>query len=227
MGEPSKTDTKPKPKFDDGTGKDSKLTIGKILSEMGFSLETHAIDGKEHPEIELTIYAEMVDLSDLDKANRVLEIEQWEMPRKEGCDGKLRIREINGREWVQTSKRNPFANNPGVREVENMITKDMFDFMKYMAMEGRMKKRYIYNIPNTGLIWEVDVFTSMDGTQHPWVKIDLEVPDEDIELPPWPFRIKDDFIIEGADGNQYTDKVLIKRLWDDEWSRLDDPYTKK
>lgn len=225
------TDTKekPKPKFDDGsgTGKGSGISIGEILSTVGFSLEQHAIDGKEHPEIELCIYAEMVDLADLDKANRVMEIEQWEMPRKEGCDGKSRIREIDGREWVLTAKRKPYANAPGVREVENVITKDMFDFLKYTSVEGRMKKRYIYNIPNSGLFWEVDVFLSPDGTQHPWVKIDLEVNDEDTQLPPWPFAIKPDFIIEGTDDNSYQDKTLIKRLWDEEWDRLPDPSDPK
>ena len=218
-------DKKQKTPPKDHTSDSGRLTIGMILAELG--LESHAIDGKEHPEIELTIYAEMVDLEDLKQANRVMQIEQWEMPRKEGCDGSHRIREIDGREWILTSKRNPFANQPGKREVENHITKDMFDFLKYIAVEGRMKKRYIYNIPNTGLIWEVDVFTSMDGTIHPWVKIDLEVPSEDIDLPPWPFRIKENFIIDGADGNQYTDKALISRLWDEEWSRLDDQYSGK
>lgn len=198
-------------------------TIGDILGAVGKDISTESIiDGRARPEVELTLYVEMVNIDDLKLAASKEDFEQWNLPEcdKESCRTKSRIRSINGRRWILTTKTKPNTSADGCIEVECDISKDMFDSLRNMGHGGYNKTRYYFPIPGTGLTWEVDVFSGMDGLPHPWVKLDLEVPSLDILLPPWPFPIRD-YVVDG-DRIDYQQKEIISRLWDEEWVSIDD-----
>lgn len=195
----------------------ARVTIGSIMAEV-LGLESY-IDGKAHPEVELTLYAEMVDLTDLEHATSKEEHEQWRLPELEDCPTRARIRGVNNRRWILTTKTKPNTSAEGCIEVENDISKDMFESLKKMGSDGYYKTRYFFPIPNTGLVWEVDVFRDISGNNHPWVKLDLEVPSSDVDLPPWPFKLRD-FVIDGS--SDMRSKSIINKLWGEDWSRIDD-----
>lgn len=198
-------------------------TIGEILSSIGSAaLESH-VDGQARPEVELTVYGEMVDITHLEQASSNVRMEQWNLPESESeeCRTKARIRAVNDRRWILTTKTKPKTSADGVVEVECDISRDMFNSLRNLSHSGYMKTRYYYPIPNTGLQWEVDVFYGTDGSAHPWVKLDLEVPSLDIELPPWPFPMRH-IIIDGGNDTDYQDRSIITRLWNEDWARIDD-----
>lgn len=203
-------------------------TIGQILGAVGRNVSTEGfVDGVAHPEIELTIYAEMTNIDNLKAAAEQAEFEQWNLPQSENpeCKTKTRIRSINDRRWILTTKTKPNTSADGVIEVECDISRDLFSALKTTGHQGYRKTRYFFPIPNTGLQWEVDVFRGMDGSLHPWVKLDLEVPSLDVELPPWPFPLRS-MVVDG-DNLSFQEKQLISRLWDSEWIRLDEQFIDK
>lgn len=198
-------------------------TIGEILNALGsIATESH-VDGQARPEVELTVYGEMADLSHLEQSVSSQRMEQWNLPESETetCRTRGRIRAIDDRRWILTTKARPKTSADGCIEVECDISRDMFNSLRDMSDGGYAKTRYYYPIPNTGLQWEVDVFYGTDGSMHPWVKLDLEVPSLDIELPPWPFPMRR-IIVDGGPDMDYQDKAIVNRLWSEDWVRLDD-----
>ncbi len=222
----------PKPK-DDGSKptnkaptrpeQDTKMpSIGEILSSIGSLAIESFVDGKAHPEVELTVYGEMVDISHLEQASESQRMEQWNLPNSEdeNCPTKARIRGINDRRWILTTKTRPKTSADGVIEVECDISRDMFNSLRNLCNGGYSKTRYYYPIPNTGLQWEVDVFYGTDGSPHPWVKLDLEVPSLDVELPPWPFPMRR-MVVDGGLDMDYQDRVIVDRLWNEDWAKIE------
>jgi CYTH domain-containing protein len=178
------------------------------------------IDGSVHQEIEFCIYAEIKDLEELKKkAIAVERHEQWQMPLdQDKVDGKMRLRLIDDTRPTMATKIKR-ANMIGCEEVESDITMDAFKHLKQMAFNGYVKQRYTVPSNIAGLQWEVDVFYTKGGSQHPWVKIDLEVKSLNDPIPAFPIAT----VKQIYDDEEMThgERTIVRNLWDNEWQRLD------
>lgn len=197
-------------------------TFRELFTEQGISLENLSTDGTQQREIEHTFYAQIEDLDAIKKlAKRVEKHEQWLIPveAKTQNKGKMRIRMIDNQRALLATKITP-TTGEGVIEVEQDITKDMFENIRKLAVEGYYKTRYTLatNIP--GLFWEVDVFLGNGGMEHSWVKVDLEVKSLDDPIPRFPVEVKE--YIDPKDDLGWTSSNKIKNLWAKEWQRIDD-----
>src|SRR5690606_30983595 len=95
--------------------------------------------------------------------------------------GSMRVRCIkeSGQptQYVFTSKIS--LNEAGDKmEVSLDTTPEQFIIFKFLAAQGMIKDRYVFDAGN-GLKWEIDVFHDPDGGYYQWCKIDFEVPDRD------------------------------------------------
>lgn len=176
--------------------------------------------GMLNKEIEYTIYALIEDMSKLDKAPMIEEHEQWRIPLAKECAVKQRIRLINNRRYTQTTKLKE-AGVEGFFEITSDIPKDLFEHLRLAAVDGYKKTRYTFPVQGTELKWEIDVFIDKMGKPHNWVKIDLEVKNLKDEIPPFPEGLKvGKYIIEN-ENNTVEEERFIKKLWSEEWSKLD------
>lgn len=178
------------------------------------------IDGSLHQEIEFCIYAEIKDLEELKKkAIQVERHEQWRIPvAQDKVDGKLRIRLIDDTRATMATKIKR-SNMTGCEEVESDISMDQFKHLKQMAVDGYVKERYSVPSNIQGLIWEVDVFYTNGGSQHPWVKIDLEVKSMNDPIPSFPITTLKQ--IYADDDLTFAERNKIKSLWEKEWQKID------
>ena len=170
------------------------------------------INGKLARELEYTLYGKLKDLDQLKQAFAVEEHEQWTIPVDTNLPFKQRLRLIDNRRYTMATKMSR-AGVAGCEEVEDDIAPDRF------------------KAGSTGLIWEIDVFVDRMGQPHPWVKIDLEVPDVDTAVPELPVDIET-LIVDNGPKQTMAEKRFIRQLWDSEWTRLDpattqDLYTKE
>lgn len=169
-------------------------------------------------EIEYTIYAQLKDLAQLEKAPEKEEHEQWRIPLSKESPVKMRIRAINERKFTMTTKAKRVG-MVGVEEETMDVTERFFNHLREAAIDGYKKTRFTFPIPNTDRKWEIDVFMDKMGKQHPWVKIDLEVADPNEKIPEFTLDVSD-FIIE-SDKNTPEEERKIRSLWDSEWLKLD------
>ena len=178
-----------------------------------------AIDGKKSRELEYTIYAKLKDMSQLTKAPEKEEHEQWQLPLKVEGPVRARLRLINGRRYTMTTK----AKRDGVagwEEVDSDIPEDLFNHLKEMCINGYKKTRYSFPIAGTNHKWEIDVFMDSSGKPHPWVKIDLEVDSPTDPIPDFHLEIEK-CIIENHKSTTPDEERFVKKLWDDEWVKIE------
>lgn len=121
-------------------------------------------------------------------AYEVEDQEQWErhVSRPDGKKVSVRVRSINDNKFILCSKLN-LPDQLGKQEVELPTTKEMFEHFKIFSNTGTRKRRYKLKAEND-LVWEIDVYTDNTGSVHPWVKVDLEVPNRDTPIPDFPFE---------------------------------------
>lgn len=180
-------------------------------------------------EREITFYVKLSDLTVLQNLESIEQI-QWKLDLKGNHpDARFRARQENGKLHSICCKI-PHKSGEGNVEAETEVDAEFWNFMiKCFGNHGYKKTRYIYPIPETDLKFEIDVFISESGQQHPFVKVDLEYPTDMPALPPFPFEIDRDTVIDGTDPSEEEEK-FIDNLWENEWSRLDsakgslDPY---
>lgn len=179
-----------------------------------------AIDGNVHKEIEFTFYGRLKDPSQLEKAVHIEEHEQWRVPFKIEVPGlRQRIRMIDGRRWVLSTKQERDS-AIGWDEIECDISKDMFNTLRLAGTHGYKKTRYVFPVPGTDKIWEIDVFPTRGGDKSLWVKIDLEVNDPNAPIPAFPLDFLE--MITNQDVQQtQEEKAFLDKLWNLEWARLD------
>lgn len=187
--------------------------------ELNVSVES-LMDGLAGREIEYTLYVRLKDLEELKKrAFRVETHEQWSIPTaKPDCNTRERIRlidNINPTQCVKTYEDGKL----GCEEVEDTITMDMFRAKRRMAVDGYNKTRYSLVSGVRGVIWEVDVFLTNGGFPSPWVKVDLEVKNPNDPIPKFPLEIER--VIYSDEILSYTDKAQVKKLWEEEWQKID------
>lgn len=138
---------------------------------------------------------------------------------------KLRLRKTDDT-YTLTTKRKVKDNTNMVSDVEvnQDITEDLFNELSRSTLADLVyhKTRYIFNINNTNLKWEVDVFSLDSGDTSEWMKVDLEVPEgSDIsELPDFPIVPLETYMAN-ADDPKGDD--LIDRLWTKDWPITVDP----
>ena len=180
------------------------------LRGMIYSAEAAAADGVVKQELEYVFFGKIGNLEALEADVPKEKQEQWSV---DGIDGTIRVRAIDDKEYILTTK----TWTPGVtgkNECELPTTKDMFEHFKLMAPKGMLKTRYKFPVPDSDLIWEVDVFYNADGTPQEWCKIDFEVPDASVKVPPFPESLQLTDVITNQYGkrteeeNAFIDDLL-------------------
>lgn len=191
----------------------------KQLRGLKAALGLESLNGEAEKEVELTIYAELSNLLELEQGSYEREKqEQWKLPI-DHKEIRGRIRLIDDTTYTMCFKE-PCGPKGSNIEVEQEITKDTFNILRQTAYDGILKTRYKIPALGTSLVWEVDVFTDQRGKLHPWVKIDLELEYADQPIPEFPLTVSN-FIYADDANLSANEKSRIDNLWKREWSKLD------
>lgn len=142
-------------------------------------------------EIELCYYAEIGQMSGLDKAMAIESHEQWEYRHPEVA-GKVRVRKTETEDGVVFMEclKIPAASNQSLvnTEYETEITEEYFKaWIALFGTTGVLKNRYTFlsrqvqlqlgekKIELPAVKFEVDVLKLEDGRRSKWCKIDIEI----------------------------------------------------
>lgn len=200
-----------------------------LLHALRPSLEEDAT-GAALKEIEHVFYAKIVDVARLiQEAARFEFQEQWNvrMPRtaKNAGNGDLRVRKTiaDGKtEYVlnlKTRLADSESDLPNSKlEVAVPTSEDMFKQFMIVSDSGMRKDRYFFPVPNSELVFEVDMFHK-PGTDpaakeyQDWCKIDLEVPSDTTAIPSFPFSFAE--MISAPYGKRTDqEESFIRSLYD-------------
>lgn len=177
--------------------------------------------GARNRELEYTFYGQVKDLKQLEANSFKKEKqEQWLVPIETDKKGKMRIRRIDDKRCIATTKFKR-SGMKGSEEVEQDIPNEMFEHLKEMGTGGYIKTRYFIKAEESNLIWEIDVFKNSLGQDHDWVKVDLEVPTEETPIPkqlPVEFL---QFITHQPNEQTAEERAQIDTLWSKEWVSMD------
>lgn len=193
--------------------------------------------GKVSDEIEHVYYAQLKDLTQLQKASAIEKQEQWEIrvPLVDGFNalsGQVRIRKTehatrSGDDNIHAQSETSPAEYAltikcaggqlgGRKEAAVPASEDMFTLFKFLSGKGMVKHRYTFPIDGSNRKWEVDVFLKDDGTYHDWVKIDLEVDSLDDVVPPLPVSVDMDTIVTNPKEKMSDEEnKRVTKLYDD------------
>jgi hypothetical protein len=184
-----------------------------IVRQMAEGLKIKASYKQEdkNDEIERVYFAKLSDFDQLSSAPHTEEHEQWEyrLFEDERPIGTLRSRSIDQGDRYELTIKTYRKNDVGSVECNLGSTVEMHEVISALANRVLRKVRYVYPVPVTyrgeeiTLKWEIDVFKLADGSFYPWVKVDLEVPDPEVNAPKFPFRA--DEIIDTSFGRSLTD----------------------
>lgn len=165
-----------------------------------FKLALESEQDSVNQEIEYAFFMLIEDLDEIKSMATKVEVqEQYELfVKKESHEGTIRVRSIDGGNYTCCCKVN-LPDEVGKRELEIPTTKDFFDLFIYLAGRGFNKTRYVIPSDKEGLVWEVDVYQDRDGKPVEWVKVDLEVPNAETELPTIPFKYNKAIFRQPAD----------------------------
>lgn len=152
--------------------------------------------GKAVREKEHTVYARILDFSQLKKADKaeiqeqhVIHVERTEENRG---SGKIRIRKVTSRSgdvrYELTTKSDV---KEGKIEVTVPTTEENFIQFKVMASVSMFKHRYTFTDENSGLKWEVDAVPDGNGGYYPWVRAEIEVKDLNDKVPQFPIKTEE------------------------------------
>jgi hypothetical protein len=196
-------------------------SIHASLTTPDVSLEAEA-DGQPRVEKEIVIYGKIVDFKQLKEANRKEDQEQWEIRVRHDSNvygGCIRIRCLDGTKYILTTK--TFKPEKGdLVETEVELDKDvgagMLEEFKKLSTGGMIKTRYFFDIPDSELVWEVDVYYDEKKQPRTWCKIDLEVTDMRIKRPDLPIDLKDAREIppknRSEDDQRFVDRLMEKEF---------------
>ena len=152
--------------------------------------------GKAVREKEHTVYARILDFSQLKKADKAEIQEQYIIPvertDKNRGSGKIRIRKITSRSgevrYELTTKSDV---KEGKIEVTVPTTEENFIQFKVMASVSMFKHRYTFTDEGSGLKWEVDAVPDGNGGYYPWVRAEIEVKDLNDKVPELPIKTEE------------------------------------
>lgn len=152
--------------------------------------------GKAVREKEHTVYARILDFSQLKKADKAEIQEQHVIPvertEENRGSGKIRIRKVTSRSgdvrYELTTKSDV---KEGKIEVTVPTTEENFIQFKVMASVSMFKHRYTFTDEDSGLKWEVDAVPDGNGGYYPWVRAEIEVKDLNDKVPEFPIKTEE------------------------------------
>lgn len=152
--------------------------------------------GKALREKEHTVYARILDFSQLKKADKAEIQEQHVIPvertEENRGSGKIRIRKVTSRSgdvrYELTTKSDV---KEGKIEVTVPTTEENFIQFKVMASVSMFKHRYTFTDEGSGLKWEVDAVPDGNGGYYPWVRAEIEVKDLKDKVPEFPIKTEE------------------------------------
>lgn len=152
--------------------------------------------GKAVREKEHTVYARILDFSQLKKADKAEIQEQYIIPvertKENRGSGKIRIRKVTSRSgdvrYELTTKSDV---KEGKIEVTVPTTEENFIQFKVMASVSMFKHRYTFTDEGSGLKWEVDAVPDGNGGYYPWVRAEIEVKDLKDKVPEFPIKTEE------------------------------------
>lgn len=154
--------------------------------------------GKAIREKEFTIFARIMNFSQLKNANRGEIQEQYIIPveqtEENAGKGSIRVRKItarNGRSRYELTTKNKMGEGDNI-EVTVPTTKENFIQFKVLSTVAMLKHRYTFNIKGTDKKWEVDAVPDGNGSYCPWVRCEIEVDDlESKDIPELPLEVEE------------------------------------
>ncbi len=164
--------------------------------EQGLSKLQHR--GKAIREKEFTIFARIMNFSQLKNANRGEIQEQYIIPieqtEENAGKGSIRVRKItarNGRSRYELTTKNKMGEGDSI-EVTVPTTKENFIQFKVLSTVSMLKHRYTFNIKGTDKKWEIDAVPDGNGSYCPWVRCEIEVDDlESKDVPELPLEVEE------------------------------------
>lgn len=152
--------------------------------------------GKAVREKEHTVYARILDFSQLKKADKAEIQEQHVIPvertEENRGSGKIRIRKVTSRSgdvrYELTTKSDV---KEGKIEVTVPTTEENFIQFKVMASVSMFKHRYTFTDEGSGLKWEVDAVPDGNGGYYPWVRAEIEVKGLKDKVPEFPIKTEE------------------------------------
>lgn len=201
----------------------------KTLNDIVLSFEAQQNTTTAY-EREYVFHAKLHDRDVLNNATDIEEQEQWsvKIPKTDTTpiEGSVRVRKVtkNGKtDYTLTTKTPATVDGTGVGHIKLTqafvetsveVNKEMFEQFKMLATLGMVKTRHILPIEGTKMVYEVDSFKQKNGKFSEWVKIDLEVNSQLMELPKLPDEFKD--VIYNQKGERTPEEArLVQRLYDD------------
>lgn len=154
--------------------------------------------GKAIREKEFTVFARILNFSQLKKANRAEIQEQYIIPiektEENAGQGAIRVRKItarNGRSRYELTTKNKMDVGDNI-EVTVPTSKENFIQFKVLSTVSMLKHRYTFKINGTDKKWEVDVVPDGNGSYYPWARCEIEVDDlNDKNVPELPLEVEE------------------------------------
>ena len=154
--------------------------------------------GKAIREKEFTVFARILNFSQLKKANRAEIQEQYIIPidktEENAGQGAIRVRKItarNGRSRYELTTKNKMDIGDSI-EVTVPTTKENFIQFKVLSSLSMMKHRYTFKVKGDDKKWEVDVVPDGNGSYYPWARCEIEVDDlNDKNVPELPLEVEE------------------------------------
>lgn len=187
-------------------------------------------NGEAKQEKEYMFFGLLKDFAQLEQADSIERQQQWEIRTEKGCV-RVRRSEVTGETSYTLTSKVKREGEEGKEEVELEGSADLFEHFKLHATSGMLKDRYCFKVPDSELVWELDVFYLPNGEPVPWVKIDLEV-EEATSLPDWPINFErvitnqngqrteeEERLVQTLFGNYYITKPAMEGL--ESWEALE------
>lgn len=154
--------------------------------------------GKAIREKEFTVFARILNFSQLKKANRAEIQEQYIIPidktEENAGQGAIRVRKItarNGRSRYELTTKNKMDIGDSI-EVTVPTSKENFIQFKVLSTVSMLKHRYTFKVKGDDKKWEVDVVPDGNGSYYPWARCEIEVDDlNDKNIPELPLEVEE------------------------------------
>lgn len=154
--------------------------------------------GKAIREKEFTVFARILNFSQLKKANRAEIQEQYIIPidktEENAGQGAIRVRKItarNGRSRYELTTKNKMDVGDNI-EVTVPTSKENFIQFKVLSTVSMLKHRYTFKVKGDDKKWEVDVVPDGNGSYYPWARCEIEVDDlNDKNVPELPLEVEE------------------------------------
>ena len=199
--------------------------------QRAFAPEEHS-DGNKPKEVEREIIVRLIDISELDKAEKSEFHEQWEIkvPQTENnvTSVRSRIRKTTvslteAPVYVHTTKTKSESQSYN-DEVSIPTTEPHFKQYQAGAETGMIKERFFFPVnteqESSGLIWELDMYpidpdNPFERKYKQWARLEIENVEEGMALPDLPIAV-DEVIIIGPD-NTPEEKEKIDFIFKNEF----------